>query len=202
MEAREEADREQRSAGVGGLLEHPRSTPPAPRQGRRTCSMPFRCFRKAAAGSGLSRPGQRVAMSARSEAPAAGRAGLMSPAASNGSFGRWRPSMCERKAARGSRRRLGGAAGQGMDHEDKIAAIGVRLRRLVVVPRHLDQRCAEPGGKEHFYAIVPAAWPTRAYGVTSLDDLGLPMTFTCVEGWCRIALTGSFEEGVFFFSAL
>ena len=49
-----------------------------------------------------------------------------------------------RRAARGPGRRMGRAAGQGRGAEDKIAAIGIRVRRWVSLPRRLAQRRAGP----------------------------------------------------------
>src|SRR5450432_1246010 len=62
---------------------------------------------------------------------------------------------------------------KGPGHEDKIAAIGVRLRRWVSF--HGIAINVEPELK-HFSAIVPCGVADIRYGVTSLVDLGLPVT--------------------------
>jgi lipoyl(octanoyl) transferase len=71
--------------------------------------------------------------------------------------------------------------------EDKIAAIGVRLRRWVSF--HGIAINVEPD-LAHFAAIVPCGVVDPRYGVTSLVDLGHPLTMTDVD----IALRGAFEE--------
>jgi lipoyl(octanoyl) transferase len=78
---------------------------------------------------------------------------------------------------------------KGPEHEDKIAAIGVRLRRWVSF--HGIAINVEPE-LAHFSAIVPCGVVDPHYGVTSLVDLGLPVTMADVD----IALRQSFE-GVF-----
>ena len=57
--------------------------------------------------------------------------------------------------------------------EDKIAAIGIRVRRWVSY--HGISLNVEPE-LGHFSGIVPCGIATPAYGVTSLVDLGLPVT--------------------------
>jgi lipoyl(octanoyl) transferase len=76
---------------------------------------------------------------------------------------------------------------KGRGHEDKIAAIGVRLRRWVAF--HGVSINVEPN-LEHFSAIVPCGVIDPRYGVTSLVDLGLPVTMADVD----IALRQAFEE--------
>ena len=76
---------------------------------------------------------------------------------------------------------------KGPDHEDKIAAIGVRLRRWVSF--HGIAINVEPDLR-HFDAIVPCGVADPRYGVTSLVDLGLPVTLADVD----IALRQAFEE--------
>jgi lipoyl(octanoyl) transferase len=76
---------------------------------------------------------------------------------------------------------------KGMGHEDKIAAIGVRLRRWVSL--HGISLNVEPN-LEHFSAIVPCGVIDPRYGVTSLADLGLAVTIADVD----IALQRAFEE--------
>jgi lipoyl(octanoyl) transferase len=76
---------------------------------------------------------------------------------------------------------------KGRDHEDKIAAIGVRLRRWVSF--HGISINVEPD-LTHFEAIVPCGVADPRYGVTSLVDLGYPVTMADVD----IALRQAFEE--------
>jgi len=76
---------------------------------------------------------------------------------------------------------------KGPGHEDKIAAIGVRLRRWVSF--HGIAINVEPD-LSHFSAIVPCGVADARYGVTSLVDLGLPVTMEDVD----VALRQAFEE--------
>jgi lipoyl(octanoyl) transferase len=76
---------------------------------------------------------------------------------------------------------------KGDGYEDKIAAIGVRLRRWVSF--HGISINVEPE-LDHFSAIVPCGVADPRYGVTSLVDLGLPVTMTDLD----IALRQAFEE--------
>jgi lipoyl(octanoyl) transferase len=76
---------------------------------------------------------------------------------------------------------------KGPGHEDKIAAIGVRLRRWVSF--HGIAINVEPELK-HFSAIIPCGVADVRYGVTSLVDLGLPVTMEDVD----VALRQAFEE--------
>lgn len=76
---------------------------------------------------------------------------------------------------------------KGPGHEDKIAAIGVRLRRWVSF--HGIAINVEPELK-HFSAIVPCGVADVRYGVTSLVDLGLPLTMEDVD----VALRQAFED--------
>ncbi len=76
---------------------------------------------------------------------------------------------------------------KGAGYEDKIAAIGVRLRRWVSF--HGIAINVEPE-LSHFSAIVPCGVVDPRYGVTSLVDLGLPMTIEDVD----VALRQAFEE--------
>ena len=69
--------------------------------------------------------------------------------------------------------------------EDKIAAIGIRLRRWVSF--HGISVNVEPD-LEHFSGIVPCGVAT--HGVTSLVDLGLPVTMPDTD----LALRDSFEK--------
>jgi lipoyl(octanoyl) transferase len=76
---------------------------------------------------------------------------------------------------------------KGVDHEDKIAAIGVRLRRWVSF--HGIAMNVEPD-LSHFAAIVPCGVVDPRFGVTSLVDLGYPITMEDVD----IALRQAFED--------
>jgi lipoyl(octanoyl) transferase len=74
---------------------------------------------------------------------------------------------------------------RGIGAEDKIAAIGIRVRRWVSF--HGISLNVEPD-LEHFSGIVPCG--IRDHGVTSLVDLGLPVTM----GDADIALREAFER--------
>ncbi len=76
---------------------------------------------------------------------------------------------------------------KGAGFEDKIAAIGVRLRRWVSF--HGIAINVEPE-LSHFDAIVPCGVADPRYGVTSLVDLGLPVTLADVD----VALRQAFAE--------
>jgi lipoyl(octanoyl) transferase len=76
---------------------------------------------------------------------------------------------------------------KGEGFEDKIAAIGVRLRRWVSF--HGIAINVEPD-LSHFSAIVPCGVADPRYGVTSLVDLGHPVTIADVD----VALRRAFEE--------
>ena len=73
----------------------------------------------------------------------------------------------------------------GMPAEDKIAAIGIRLRKWVSF--HGISINVEPD-LGHFSGIVPCG--ISGYGVTSLVDLGLPVTMADLD----VALKTSFER--------
>ena len=70
--------------------------------------------------------------------------------------------------------------------EDKIAAIGVKLRRWVSF--HGISINVEPD-LTHFSGIVPCGIAEQKYGVTSLVDLGIPVTMPEVDS----VLRASFE---------
>ncbi len=70
--------------------------------------------------------------------------------------------------------------------EDKIAALGIRVRRWVTF--HGISLNVEPD-LSHFRGIVPCGIAEQHYGVTSLVDLGLPVTMPDVD----IALRQAFE---------
>lgn len=67
---------------------------------------------------------------------------------------------------------------KGAGHEDKIAAIGIRLKRWVSL--HGIALNVEPD-LTHFSGIVPCGVADTRYGVTSLVDLGHPVTMPDVD---------------------
>jgi lipoyl(octanoyl) transferase len=71
--------------------------------------------------------------------------------------------------------------------EDKIAAIGIRVRRWVTF--HGVSLNVEPD-LSHFGGIVPCGVAERHFGVTSLVDLGLPVGMAEADA----ALRAAFEE--------
>ncbi len=73
----------------------------------------------------------------------------------------------------------------GTPREDKIAAIGVRIRKWVSL--HGISINVDPD-LSHFDGIVPCG--IQGHGVTSLVDLGLPVTMADVD----VALRASFDE--------
>lgn len=77
--------------------------------------------------------------------------------------------------------------GPGWAREDKIAAIGVRLRKWVSF--HGIAFNVEPN-LEHFSGITPCGISAPQFGVTSLVDLGLPVTMSDADA----ALRASFER--------
>ncbi len=70
--------------------------------------------------------------------------------------------------------------------EDKIAAIGIRVRHFVTLHGISLNVDADLG---HFAGIVPCGVTGPSYGVTSLADLGLPVTMAEVD----MALRREFE---------
>jgi lipoyl(octanoyl) transferase len=76
---------------------------------------------------------------------------------------------------------------KGAGAEDKIAAIGIRLRRWVTF--HGISLNVEPE-LDHFGGIVPCGISATRYGVTSLVDLGLPVTMPEADS----ALRAAFEQ--------
>jgi lipoyl(octanoyl) transferase len=77
--------------------------------------------------------------------------------------------------------------GPGWAREDKIAAIGVRLRKWVSF--HGIAFNVEPE-LEHFSGITPCGISGPQFGVTSLVDLGLPVTMADADA----ALRAAFQE--------
>jgi lipoyl(octanoyl) transferase len=80
---------------------------------------------------------------------------------------------------------------KGPDVEDKIAAIGIRVRRWVTF--HGVSLNVEPD-LSHFAGIVPCG--VREHGVTSLVDLGLPVTMPEVDSVLRASFEGVFGPTV------
>jgi lipoyl(octanoyl) transferase len=75
----------------------------------------------------------------------------------------------------------------GWQREDKIAAIGVRLRKWISF--HGIALNVEPN-LEHFSGITPCGISAPQFGVTSLVDLGLPISMHVADA----ALRASFEN--------
>ena len=99
----------------------------------------------------------------------------------------WIIRALARFAVTGLRRegRVGIWVERGGGREDKIAAIGVRIRRWVSY--HGIALNVEPD-LAHFAGIVPCG--VREHGVTSLVDLGRPVTMADVDS----ALVAAFDE--------
>jgi lipoyl(octanoyl) transferase len=81
---------------------------------------------------------------------------------------------------------------KGAGHEDKIAAIGIRVQRWVTLHGIALNVAPE---LSHFSGIVPCGVSEQRYGVTSLADLaladlGLPVSMAEVD----ITLRKKFEE--------
>ncbi|MCZ4353979.1 lipoyl(octanoyl) transferase LipB [Roseovarius aestuarii] len=77
----------------------------------------------------------------------------------------------------------------GLPQEDKIAAIGIRLRKWISF--HGISINVEPD-LEHFSGIVPCG--ITDHGVTSLVDLGLPVTMADVDVALRRTFGDVFQE--------
>jgi lipoyl(octanoyl) transferase len=80
---------------------------------------------------------------------------------------------------------------KGAGHEDKIAAIGIRVRHWVTL--HGFALNVEPD-LSHFSGIVPCGVAETRYGVTSLADLGVPVSMPEVDMALRAAFTPLFGE--------
>jgi lipoyl(octanoyl) transferase len=79
--------------------------------------------------------------------------------------------------------------GPGWARDDKIAAIGVRLRKWVSF--HGVAFNVEPD-LEHFSGITPCGIADPQFGVTSLVDLGLPVTMAAADAALRTAFVDVF----------
>jgi lipoyl(octanoyl) transferase len=77
----------------------------------------------------------------------------------------------------------------GTPAEDKIAAIGIRVRHWVSY--HGISLNVEPD-LDHFSGIVPCGIAADAFGVTSLVDLGLPVTMDDADAALRAAFVDVF----------
>ncbi len=99
----------------------------------------------------------------------------------------WLIATLARLNVTGERRagRVGIWVERGRGQEDKVAAIGVRIRRWVSY--HGVALNVEPD-LSHFDGIVPCG--IQGHGVTSLVDLGLPVAMADVD----VALKTAFEE--------
>jgi lipoyl(octanoyl) transferase len=82
---------------------------------------------------------------------------------------------------------------RGAGHEDKIAAIGIRLKRWVSL--HGVALNVDPD-LSHFAGIVPCGVADPRYGVTSLAALGHPVMLPEVDMLLRQAFERLFGETV------
>ena len=80
---------------------------------------------------------------------------------------------------------------QGIGREDKIAAVGIRIRRWVTF--HGIALNVDPV-LDHFSGIVPCG--IRDRGVTSLTDLGIPVSMAEVDAVMRREFEGLFGKTV------
>ena len=95
----------------------------------------------------------------------------------------------------GARRagRVGIWIDRGGGREDKIAAIGVRIRRWVTfhgLAINLDPDL------DHFRGIVPCGVADSGYGVTSLHDLGIPIAMPELDAALAATFPGVFETPI------
>jgi lipoyl(octanoyl) transferase len=80
---------------------------------------------------------------------------------------------------------------KGDGHEDKIAALGIRLKRWVSLHGiSFNVDC----DLTHFSGILPCGVADARYGVTSLRDLGLPATMPEVDAALRREFEGLFGQ--------
>jgi lipoyl(octanoyl) transferase len=80
---------------------------------------------------------------------------------------------------------------QGEDREDKIAAIGIRVKRWVSLHGiALNVDC----DLSHYAGIVPCGVRGPRYGVTSLADLGVAATMADVDAALRREFTALFKQ--------
>ncbi|MBX6320401.1 MAG: lipoyl(octanoyl) transferase LipB [Rhodospirillaceae bacterium] len=105
----------------------------------------------------------------------------------------WLIRALGRLGVAGERRagRVGIWVPRGPGREDKIAAIGVRVRHWVTfhgVAVNLNPEL------DHFSGIVPCGIAGAGYGVTSLHDLGVGATMAELDAALRAAFVEVFEE--------
>lgn len=80
---------------------------------------------------------------------------------------------------------------KGKGYEDKIAAIGIRVRKWVSF--HGISLNVEPD-LSHFQGIIPCGIKEQKFGVTSLVDLGLPVTMADADIALKRAFTTVFGD--------
>jgi lipoyl(octanoyl) transferase len=78
---------------------------------------------------------------------------------------------------------------KGDGYEDKIAAIGIRVKQWVTL--HGMALNVDPD-LSHFTGIVPCGVNDQKYGVTSLADLGIPVSLADVDTILRREFEGLF----------
>ncbi len=103
----------------------------------------------------------------------------------------WLIATLGRLGVRGQRRaeRIGIWVERGGGREDKIAALGVRVRHWVTY--HGVALNVDPD-LEHFAGIVPCGVEAAAYGVTSLADLGVGASMAEVDAALEAAFADIF----------
>jgi lipoyl(octanoyl) transferase len=79
---------------------------------------------------------------------------------------------------------------QGRGREDKIAAVGIRVRKWVTLHGIALNVAPELG---HFSGIVPCGVSDARYGVTSLADLGHPVSMAAVDAMLRQEFAALFD---------
>jgi lipoyl(octanoyl) transferase len=106
----------------------------------------------------------------------------------------WMIRTLERFGVKAGRRegRIGIWVPRGGGREDKIAAIGVRVRRWVTY--HGVALNVAPD-LSHFQGIVPCGIAEKRYGVTSLHALGIPAGMAEVDATLRETFDTVFEAG-------
>ncbi|MGE0735068.1 MAG: lipoyl(octanoyl) transferase LipB [Alphaproteobacteria bacterium] len=104
----------------------------------------------------------------------------------------WIIATLARFNVKGERRtgRVGIWIDRGAGREDKIAAIGVRVKRWVAY--HGIALNVDPN-LEHFAGIVPCGIAAPNLGVTSLADLGLPISMPEVDAQLKATFDAVFQ---------
>ena len=192
--ARRRHPRRPRAASWSGCWSIRRSTPPAPAPGRSDLLQPdalSRPCRRARRAVHLSRPRPARGLCDARPAPARAR----TCAASSRDLEEWTIRTLARFNVTAERRagRVGVWVGvptsrpaRRQPREDKIAAIGVRIRHWVTF--HGISINVEPD-LSHYAGIVPCG--IAEHGVTSLVDLGLPVTLADLDMALRGDVRGS-----------